>query len=114
MSADKSLRENYTLLRGMCDAMEADLEKLQDGKVKASGARSRQSLLACKKLCDTMRKQVLEEVKAIPVKSRAKAVAPVDPDATKSASEEAMEEVVEEVVEAPKKKRAPRKKKKAV
>lgn len=69
----KTMKENYDALKATVEALTLDYEKFNDKKVKAAGARVRNNLLNCKKLCDTLRKQVLADIKALPIKHRVKA-----------------------------------------
>jgi hypothetical protein len=63
--------ENYENLKAVITALTNDYEKFKQKKVKAAGQRVRASLLNTKKLCDTLRKQVKEEINSIPIKHRA-------------------------------------------
>ena len=80
----KTIDENYENLKAVITALTNNYEKFKEKKVKAAGQRIRASLLNTKKLCDTLRKQVKEEITAIPIKHRSKS-----PD--KSSSEEKSE-----------------------
>jgi len=75
----KTIDENYENLKAVITALTSDYEKFKQKKVKAAGQRVRASLLNTKKLCDTLRKQVKEEITAIPIKHRSKS-----PDKTSS------------------------------
>lgn len=66
----KSMTENYEALKAIIEALNQDFEKFNEKKVKAAGARVRNNLLNCKKLCDKLRKQVLADIKALPIKHR--------------------------------------------
>ena len=66
----KEMEENYENLKAVITALTQDYEKFKAKKVKAAGQRVRASLLNTKKLCDIMRKQVIEDIRAIPVKHR--------------------------------------------
>ena len=63
-------QQNYDKLKSCIDALSQDFDKFQSKNVKASGQRVRANLLDCKKLCDILRKQILVEIKSIPVKHR--------------------------------------------
>lgn len=63
-------QENYEQLKSTIDALQVDFEKFQNKKVKAAGQRARNHLLTAKKLCDTLRKQIMTEMKAIPTRHR--------------------------------------------
>jgi len=65
-----SMEENYKDLQALIECLNIDFDKFQKKKVKAAGQRARNSLLNCKKLCDTLRKQIIAEIKAIPIKHR--------------------------------------------
>ena len=67
-----TIDENYDNLKAVITALTNDYEKFKQKKVKAAGQRVRASLLNTKKLCDTLRKQVKEEITAIPIKHRNK------------------------------------------
>ena len=69
-TTEKTTVENYEALKATIEALNTDFEKFQDKKVKAAGQRARNSLLNCKKLCDKLRKQILAEIKEIPIKHR--------------------------------------------
>lgn len=66
-----TLNDNFERIKGLTNTLAIDFIKL-DKKVKCSGARVRQTLLDIKKLCDLMRRQVLSQVKEIPIKHRVK------------------------------------------
>ena len=68
----KTIDENYENLKAVITALTNDYEKFKRKKVKAAGQRVRASLLDTKKLCDTLRKQVKEEITTIPIKHRSK------------------------------------------
>ena len=97
------MSDNYDELKCLIDALYLDFDKFRNKKVKASGQRARNILLNCKKLCDVMRKEILNDLKNMPIKQR-------------KAKEEAKEEEAkeEEVEEKPKKKRVRRANKKKV
>src|SRR6056300_284138 len=66
----KTIDENYENLKAVITALTQDYEKFKAKKVKAAGQRVRASLLNTKKLCDIMRKQVIEDIRALPIKHR--------------------------------------------
>jgi len=66
----RTIKENHEALKATIEALNIDYEKFNEKKVKAAGARVRNNLLNCKKLCDKLRKQVLADIKAIPIKHR--------------------------------------------
>ena len=68
----KTIDENYENLKAVTTALTNDYEKFKQKKVKAAGQRVRASLLNTKKLCDTLRKQVKDEITSIPIKHRIK------------------------------------------
>ncbi len=92
-----SLTENLANLKIHMETTDKELVSLISGR-KASSARARKSLQNLKALAHTMRKQIVEHVKSLPVKS--KKVGPV---------EAAPVEPPEEAVEAPMKKKRVRK-----
>ena len=65
-----SIDENYENLKAVILALGQDYEKFKSKKVKVAGARVRNNLLNTKKLCDTLRKQVLAQIKELPIKHR--------------------------------------------
>jgi hypothetical protein len=69
-AVEKTMKENYDALKATIEALTLDYEKFNDKKVKAAGARVRNNLLNCKKLCDKLRKQVLVDITALPIKHR--------------------------------------------
>ena len=69
-----SLEQNYEDFKSVVQMINNDYEKFHIKKVKVSGQRCRNNLLTCKKLCDSLRKNVLDEMKEMPVKSRNKKV----------------------------------------
>ena len=87
----KTIDENYDNLKAVITALTNDYEKFKQKKVKAAGQRVRASLLNTKKLCDTLRKQVKEEITAIPIKHRNKSS-----DEDKSSEDDKPEEKKEE------------------
>ena len=70
MEQVNTIDDNYDNLKAVIMALTQDYEKFKTKKVKVAGARVRNNLLNCKKICDTMRKQVLEQIKELPVKHR--------------------------------------------
>jgi len=68
----KTIDENYENLKAVITALTNDYEKFKEKKIKAAGQRVRASLLDTKKLCDTLRKQVKEDMTTIPIKRREK------------------------------------------
>lgn len=83
----KTIDENYENLKAVITALTNDYEKFKQKHVKAAGQRVRASLLNTKKLCDTLRKQVKEEITAIPIKHRNKSS-----DEDKTSDEDKMSE----------------------
>ena len=61
---------DYETLRSTIEALTMDYTKFKEQKIKACGLRVRNNLLNCKKLCDKIRKDVLLDMKAVPVKAR--------------------------------------------
>ena len=70
--SEKSMTDNYKDLQALIECLNLDFEKFNTKKVKAAGQRSRNSLLNCKKLCDTIRKQILSDMKQLPIRHRTK------------------------------------------
>jgi len=70
MEQVKTIDDNYNNLKAVIMSLTQDYEKFKTKKVKVAGARVRNNLLNCKKICDTMRKQVLEQIKELPIKHR--------------------------------------------
>jgi len=70
LNSVKTIDENYKDLQALIECLNIDMDKFQEKKIKAAGQRARSNLLNTKKLCDTLRKQILAEIKAIPVKHR--------------------------------------------
>jgi hypothetical protein len=58
MEQVKTIDDNYNNLKAVIMALTQDYEKFKTKKVKVAGARVRNNLLNCKKICDIMRKQV--------------------------------------------------------
>ena len=116
------MSDNYDELKCLIDALYLDFDKFRNKKVKASGQRARNILLNCKKLCDVMRKEILNDLKNMPIKQRKakkeakkEAKEEVEEEVEEEAKEEeAKEESKEEVEEKPKKKRVRRANKKKV
>lgn len=69
-----SLEQNYQDFKSVVQMINNDYEKFHIKKVKVSGQRCRNNLLTCKKLCDSLRKDILQNMKEMPVKSRNKKV----------------------------------------
>jgi IS5 family transposase len=67
-----TVAENLAILKTHVMSLESELADLQKGK-KASGARSRKILQIVKITAHAMRKQVVEHVKSLPIKTKAKA-----------------------------------------
>ena len=85
-------KENYDTLKATIEALSKDFSKFEDKKVKAAGQRVRNNLLNAKKLCDTLRKQIMKEMRELPTKHR---ISSSDDEETK---EENKEETKEEVI----------------
>jgi hypothetical protein len=66
----KTIIENYETLKATIEATKSDFEKFNAKKIKAAGQRARSNLLTIKKLCDTLRKQIIVDIKDIPIKHR--------------------------------------------
>ena len=98
----KTIDENYDNLKAVITALTNDYEKFKQKKVKAAGQRVRASLLNTKKLCDTLRKQVKEEISSIPIKHRNKSS---DEASTSEDDKPEEENVVVETKEKQKRKR---------
>ena len=93
-----NLTENLANLKIHMDTTEKELASLVAVR-KASSARARKSLQNLKALAHTMRKQIVEHVRTMPVKSKSKKVAEVV----------GVEPAPEEAVKAPKKTKRSRK-----
>ena len=106
------MSDNYDELKCLIDALYLDFDKFRNKKVKASGQRARNILLNCKKLCDVMRKEILNDLKNMPIKQRKAKEEAKEEEAKEEAKEEEAKE--EEVEEKPKKKRVRRANKKKV
>ena len=65
-----SIDENYKDLKALIECLNLDYDKFKLKKVKVAGQRVRNNLLDTKKLCDKIRKQILEQIRDIPVKHR--------------------------------------------
>ena len=72
-----SITDNLTVIQSLLNIANIEINNLQTKKIKTSASKARANLLSIKKLCDTSRKQILENVKAIPTKSR-KTTKPVE------------------------------------
>ena len=103
---EKTGVENYYLLKATVEAIDSDYTKFQNRRVKVCGNRVRNNLLNIKKLCDVLRKQILEDIKTIPTKHRVKKIE-VN---VEMVEEEEVEEVEEEVEEVKKVKKARKRK----
>ena len=62
----------YDNLKNSIMSIQNDFDKFQERKIKVSGQRVRNQLLNCKKLCDTLRKQLNIELAQVPTKHRNK------------------------------------------
>jgi hypothetical protein len=69
---EKTLDENYKALKSTIIVCDTDYDRFTQDMIKVSAGRLRGNLLAVKKLCDVVRKQVLEDLKALPSKPKAK------------------------------------------
>lgn len=65
-----TISENYEALVAICKSLSIDFEKFHDKSIKSAGLRVRNNLLNCRKLCNSLRKQVLNDLKALPIKHR--------------------------------------------
>lgn len=65
-----SVDENYKSLQATIECLNLDFDKFNQKKVKAAGQRVRNNLLNIKKLCDKIRKQILEDIRELPVRHR--------------------------------------------
>jgi hypothetical protein len=105
---EKTMEDNHKALQAIIEALNQDFTKFHAKKVKAAGARVRNNLLNCKKLCDKLRKQIQTEVRSLPVRHRI--ASDIKNDDEKSSDEEvekSSDEEKKEVeeVEKPKRKR---------
>jgi len=91
--------ENIAVLKSHIEDLEVQLKRLEDKKIKTSGAKSRVLLLKIKTIAHDMRKDVLTAVKEIPTKPKKKVGVEV-PQETKDEAP-----TPEAPKEAPKKKR---------
>ena len=57
-------------IKSTVEALETDYNKFKSKKVKAAGQRVRNQLLNTKKMCDQLRKQIVEEMVSMPTKHR--------------------------------------------
>ena len=64
------MERKFSEIRSLVEVLGLDFSKFSDKPSKTGGARLRASLLVVKKLCDTLRKEVLQETKLIPTRSR--------------------------------------------
>ena len=67
---EKTMEENYKDLQALIECLNIDFDKFREKNVKAAGQRARNNLLNTKKVCDKLRKQILAQIKTIPVKHR--------------------------------------------
>jgi len=88
-----SMEENYRDLQALIECLNIDFDKFKEKKVKAAGQRARNNLLNTKKICDKLRKQILDEIRSIPVKHR---ISSSDEEEVKEEIQE-QEEVKEEL-----------------
>ena len=65
-----TFNENIAVLKSHIDDLEAQLKRLEEKKVKSSGAKARSLLLKIKTIAHDMRKDVLVSVKEIPTKPK--------------------------------------------
>ena len=94
---DKSINEYHKELQETIQALNQDFIKFNQKKFKIAGARVRNNLLNCKKLCDKLRRQIQNEVKALPTKHRIKGDSEDDEVKTDEVKEvKEVEEVKEE------------------
>jgi len=104
-----TFQETIPVLKNHIDDLEVELKRLEEKKVKSSGSKARALLLKIKTLAHEMRKQVLIDVKQIPVKKSKKKVAIRLPEEDNSPAEEVPIDppmVEEPKVEEPKVKKA--------
>ena len=66
--------------------LQMDVKKFDMKPSKTSGARLRASLLTLKKMCDTLRKEVLTTTKAVPTRRSKSVEIPTSPEEKASAS----------------------------
>ena len=76
-------------MKATIEALSVDFEKFDSKNVKAAGQRTRNHLLTAKKLCDTLRKQIITEMRELPTKHR------ISDTETKEENEELPPEPVE-------------------
>lgn len=100
-----SLSEQVLLMRQSLDECERELKSLEGGR-KASAPRARKSLQNLKTSSHSLRKQIVEHTKSLPIKSRTKKVKIVEP------TPEPVEEPEQEDKKASTKKAKPKKSKK--
>jgi hypothetical protein len=110
--------KNYNSLKALVEALETDYTKFNTRKIKVCGNRVRNNLLNIKKLCDSLRKEIQEELNSLPTKHRIKNIKVEDEvknvEEVKEVEEEFPEplELVRQNAEAkPKKPKTKRKKK---
>ena len=87
-----SLSQSITSIRTRLDNAEKEVKSLECGK-KASSARARKSLQNIKTNCHSLRKNITEHTKSIPIKSKCKIPETIP---------ETVEETVEELPDPPK------------
>lgn len=110
---EKTMLFNYELIKSIVSAIDQDFEKFNSKKIKIAGSRIRNNLLNCKKLCDKLRKQILNNIKELPIKHRnlgEKNILEITPEAViEPIIEPIIEPVIEPEIEPIKKQRKPRK-----
>ena len=102
-----SMEDNYKDLQAIIECLNLDFDKFKEKKVKAAGQRVRNNLLNTKKLCDKIRKQILEQIRDIPVRHRTSdgEESPTEEKEEKDEEKEGEESPTEEKEDKPKKKR---------
>ena len=60
----------FSEIKALIGSAEFELKKFESKKIKSSGSKVRAALLDIKKLCDSLRKDIQAEIKAIPKKER--------------------------------------------
>ena len=73
-----TFHENIAVLKSHIEDLEAQIQRLEEKKVKSSGAKARSLLLKIKTLAHEMRKDVLTSVKDIPTKKKVTIQAPAE------------------------------------
>lgn len=66
----RSLAEQYEDLKSCLNRFDASFNKFDKNGVKTAATSARFELLAIKKLADSMRVQILEKVKSLPIKNK--------------------------------------------